>query len=149
MSSERADHGAAGVDRAGGPALGTAALRAVSAFSWSDVLARLTNALYVEGFAIWSEIDLTQMRPVRSLARPPQQRLMIVGHPQLSRQALSIDERAGLDLTLTLHLRCDERGHIHVRCQDPRQVWGRASSERLELVVEAVAERLQRVLVAL
>ena len=125
------------------------ALRAVSAFSWPDVLARLSNALYVQGFAVWSEIDLAHMRPVRSLASPPQRRLIIIGHPQLSRRALSIDDSAGLDLTLTLHLHRDDRGHIHVHCQDPRQVWGRAAPDRLQPIITTLADRLHLVLNAL
>lgn len=131
-----------------GDARDRGALRATSAFAWADVLARLTSALYREGFAVWADIDLSQMRAVRVLGSPTQRRLLIVGHPQLARQALATDEEAALHLAASLLLHRTDFGHVDIRCLDPRAGVGSASGQVAHTLATGLEERLRRVLAA-
>ncbi len=121
---------------------------AVNAYSWPDVLVRLSSALDIGRLTIWSETDLSQMRAVRALSKPPQSRPMVIGHPQMSRRALKLDKRAGLTLLMTLHEHQHDSSHIHVRSQHPRVVWLELSNAAVQALAKQPAQRLKRALAA-
>ena len=123
------------------------------AMSYDDAVARVTEALKVEGFGVLTSIDVkATMKAKLDLDYAP---YAILGacNPPLANRALTADPNVGLMLPCNVVVRAlpDEAGQPRTRVDavDPISMMGIVRNDELNAVAQDARARLERVIAAL
>ena len=123
----------------------TTGMKKVVSSSFDDVLAKLPEALKVEGFGVLTEIDV--QKTFAAKLNVPFRRYRILGacNPRYAHRALSAEIDAGVMLPCNVVVYEGDDGRTIVNMIDPLQTMARDSGPLRE-IAEEVRERLTRVL---
>jgi uncharacterized protein (DUF302 family) len=114
----------------------------------ADVIARLTDALRVEGFGILTEIDVRETLERKIHVDFRDYRILGACNPQLAHRALEIDPHIGLLLPCTIVVQ-QSNGSVDLAIADPKEMFRISGDARLLPIMGEADDRLRRVFEAM
>lgn len=114
------------------------------ALDYSDVLAKLPDALKAEGFGVLTEVDVRETLRVKLGAEFRRYKILGACNPPLAHQALQAEIGAGVMMPCNVIV-YEDGDHTKVIAIDPMQTFA-ANEPALRPIAEEVRDRLQRVL---
>ncbi|HEU5344525.1 MAG TPA: DUF302 domain-containing protein [Ktedonobacterales bacterium] len=123
------------------------------AAGFDDAIARVTEALKVEGFGVLTTIDVRATMKAKLDAEFPPYVILGACNPPLAHRALTTDPDVGLLLPCNVVVRAlptrEGQPQTRVEVVDPESMLAVASSPDLEAVAREARARLERVVAAL
>lgn len=117
--------------------------------SFSDALARVTQALQDEGFGILTEIDVAATMKKKLNHDMPPYRILGACNPPLAHRAIEAEPSIGLLLPCNVVVRQDAAGHVRVEFMDPNAVLELVGKPEINQLAQEVRQRLVRVMAAM
>lgn len=117
--------------------------------SFTDAVARVTQALQKEGFGILTDIDVAATMKKKLNQEMPPYRILGACNPPLAHRAIEAEPSIGLLLPCNVVVRQDGVGEVHVEFMDPNAVLELVNNPEISRVASEVRQRLERVMASL
>ena len=114
--------------------------------SFTDAVARVTQALQEEGFGILTDIDVAATMKKKLNQEMPPYRILGACNPPLAHRAIEAEPSIGLLLPCNVVVRQDAVGEVHVEFMDPNAVLELVNKPEISRVASEVRQRLERVM---
>ena len=116
---------------------------------FSDAVARVTDALKVEGFGIITEIDVKKTLRDKIGVELRNYRILGACNPKLAHEALELEDKIGTMLPCNVVVQEHADGQVEVAAVDPLASMQAIDNPRLKEAAAQVGKSLQRVIAAL
>ena len=116
---------------------------------FDTVVARVIQALNVEGFGVLTDIDVQATLKAKIGADMPRYRILGACNPGFAREALALEDKLGVLLPCNVIVREAAGGRVEVASVDPVAAMERTRNPALESIARDVRARLMRVTAAL
>ncbi len=110
-----------------------------------EAVAKVTEALKVEGFGILTQIDVAATLKQKIGADFRSYRILGACNPALAHKALLAEDKIGVMLPCNVIVQDIGGGRIEVAAVNPLAAMGRVENSELTSIAKDVAERLTRV----
>ena len=116
---------------------------------FDEAVARVTDALKVEGFGVLTTIDVQATLKSKLDVDFPAYRILGACNPRLAYEALQIEDKAGTMLPCNVVVHSLVNGQTEVAAIDPVASMQAIPNQQLRQAAEQVRDKLQRVIESL
>ncbi len=116
---------------------------------FDTTIARVTEALKVEGFGVLTQIDVTQTLKTKIDKDFRPYRILGACNPNLAFQALSAEDKIGVMLPCNVIVQQHADGRVEVAAIDPATAMQSVGNPALARVAATVRDKLERVVMSL
>jgi uncharacterized protein (DUF302 family) len=117
--------------------------------TFEAAIARVTEALKVEGFGVLTEIDVAKTLKTKLDKEFRPYRILGACNPSLAFQALSAEDKVGVMLPCNVIVQTLADGRIEVAAIDPTAAMEAIGNPALTPIAATVREKLQRAIASL
>ena len=113
---------------------------------FQDAVARVTDALKVEGFGVLTDIDVQATMKAKLNSDVPAYRILGACNPSMAWQALQAEDRIGTMLPCNVIVQQRDNGDVEVAAVDPAASMQAVDNPALAGIAADVRESLKRVI---